>query len=172
MDTVTRFLGRRDLMVARLDEQLHEASSAHDAAWILCEYTGRELNLADCVVYLPAPDEILVPVAAWGSRRNADRMLESRLRLPLGRGIVGECALLLQTRRVDDARDDGRYIGDDQPGLSELAVPVSQDGVLLGVLDSEDAGAAFYDTRYVLAFEAIARCGAAHLWRLHGAARR
>jgi hypothetical protein len=166
VDTVTRFLERRDALLKRLDEQLLEATTAHDAAWILCEYTGRELNLGDCVVYLPIDAGILTQAAAWGPKRGAERMLESRLGLPVGRGIVGECALLLQTQRIDDTREDARYVRDDQPGLSELSVPISRNGILLGVLDSEAAETGFFDVRYEHAFEAIAQCGATHLWRL------
>jgi putative methionine-R-sulfoxide reductase with GAF domain len=170
VDTVTRFLERRDALLTRLNEQLQEAGDANDAAWILCEYTGRELNLGDCVVYLRARDDVLTQAAAWGPKRGAERLLESSLRLPIGRGIVGECALLLQTQRVDDTREDPRYIRDDQPGLSELSVPIRRDGTLLGVLDSEAAETAFYDSRYEQAFEAIAQCSAAHLWRLRNLA--
>jgi len=166
VDTVTRFLERRDALLARLDEQLQESASADEAAWTLCEYTGRELNLADCVVYLPVSGDMLAQAAAWGPKRGAGRLPESSLRLPLGRGIVGECGLLLQTQRVDDTRADPRYIRDGLPALSELSVPIRHDTVLLGVLDSEDASTAFYDTRYEQAFEAIADCAAAHLWRL------
>ena len=169
MDTVTRFLERRDALLTRLDEQLQEAATAHDAAWIVCEFTGRELNLGDCVVYLPTGGDTLAQTAAWGPKRGAERLL-SRLRLPVGRGIVGECALLMQTQRVDDTREDARYVHDDHPGLSELSVPISQDGALLGVLDSEAAEAGFFDDRYEQAFEAIARRGAAHLWRLRNVA--
>lgn len=170
MDTVTRFLERREALLARLHEQLQEATNAHEAAWTVCEYTGRELNLGDCVVYLPTRDDVLVQTAAWGPKRGAERMLESRLRLPIGRGIVGECALLLRTQCVDDTREDARYVRDDQPGLSELSVPIVREETLLGVLDSEAAETAFYDTRYQHAFEAIAHCGAAHLWRLRNVA--
>jgi putative methionine-R-sulfoxide reductase with GAF domain len=83
---------------------------------------------------------------------------------------VGDCARQLRTQRVDDARHDPRYVRDNEPWLSELSVPLSHDGVLLGVLDSEDALVAFYDARYEQVFEAIADCGAAHLWRLRAAA--
>lgn len=170
MDTVTRFLERRDALLTRLDEQLQDADHAHDAAWTLCEYTGRELNLGDCVVYLPTKGDVLTQAAAWGPKRGAERLPESGLRLPIGRGVVGECALLLQKQRVDDTRTDTRYIRDDQPGLSELSVPISRDGTLLGVLDSEAAETSFFDSRYEQAFEAIAYCAAAHLWRLRSLA--
>jgi len=158
-------------LLARLDEQLRQAGSSLEAAWVLCDYTGRELNLADCVVYLPSGGgDGLAQSAAWGPKRGAERRLESRIRIPIGTGVVGDCARQLRTRRVDDTRSDPRYVPDDEPRLSELSVPISHDGILLGVLDSEDVDAAFYDARYEQAFEAIADCGTAHLWRLRAVA--
>ena len=166
MDVITRFLDRRQVLLARLDDQLQQAQNRHEAAWLLCEYTGRELNLADCVVYLPDGDDGLTQAAAWGPKRGVEQLLESQIHLAIGTGIAGICARDLRTQRVDDARRDLRYIRDDESRLSALSVPISQDGVLLGVLDSEDAHPGFYDARYEGAFEAIAACGAAHLWRL------
>lgn len=165
-DAVTRFLDRSEAMRERLDEQLRQAESTQEAAWVICEFAGRELNLADCVVYLPTGAGGLVPAAAWGPKRSADRMPESRVRLSLDRGIVGACARHLKTQRVDDTREDARYVQESEPRLSELAVPICHDEILLGVLDSEHASPAFYDRRYEQAFEAIADCSAAHLWRL------
>jgi putative methionine-R-sulfoxide reductase with GAF domain len=169
VDAVTRFLDRRQALLARLDEQLRQAESALEAARVLCDYTGRELNLADCVVYLPDGGAELKQAAAWGPKRGAERLLESRIRLPIGTGIVGDCARQLRAQRVDDTRHDPRYVCDDEPRLSELSVPICHDEILLGVLDSEDAHTAFYDARYEQAFEAIAGCAAAHLWRLRTA---
>lgn len=166
VDTVNRFLAGQERLLARLDEQLAQAGDAREAAWMLCEFTGRELNLADCVVYLPGDDGLLAQVAAWGTKRSAPQVLESRLRLPLGHGIVGDCARRLATQRVDDTGADPRYVADGQPNLSELAVPVHHEERLLAVLDSEHPQPRFYDARYEQAFEAIAGCSAAHLWRL------
>ena len=168
MEAVNRFLARTDGLLARLDQQLQQARSAREAAWILCDYTGRELNLADCVVYLPDGNGGLLQEAGWGLRRGVGRLPEARLRLPPGHGIVGDCARRQQTQRVDDTRDDPRYVRDVDPSLSELAVPISHDEILLGVLDSEDGSVGFYDARYEEAFGAIAACSAAHFWRLRG----
>lgn len=170
MDAVTRFLERCDALLPRLDEQLRQAGSPAEAASAICDFTGRELNLADCVVYLPA-DNTLVQTAAWGSRRGAERMPESRLRLPIGSGVAGQCALQLQVQRISDTRGETHHADDAPTALSELAVPLLyRQGLngqtLLGVLDSESPEAGFYDARYEAAFAAIADCGARRLWQL------
>lgn len=169
-DAVTRFLSRLDALLARLDGQLALAETPREVAWIVCEFTGRELNLADCVVYLPEGGDGLLQTAAWGPKRVAEHMLESRIRLSLGKGIVGDCARRLHTQRVDDTRNDPRYVRDGELNLSELAVPIHHDEILLGVLDSEHPADGFYDARYEHAFEAIAERSAARLWCLRGEA--
>jgi putative methionine-R-sulfoxide reductase with GAF domain len=167
-DAVTRFIDQIESLLVRLDGQLDLSASPREAAWTLCEFAGRELNLADCVVYLPRGNDSLVQTAAWGPKRVSENMLESRVVLTGGKGVVGDCARRLRTMRIDDTRLDPRYVRDDQVNLSELAVPIHHEEILLGVLDSENPEASFYDARYEKALEAIADRGAAHLWRLRG----
>ena len=176
VDAVTRFLDRKDTLLARLDEQLQRAADIPEAAKTLCEYTGRELNLADCVVYLPEGDNGLYLQAAWGARRGTQRLPDSRLHLPIGRDVAGDCARLLELQRMDDARADPRHpprtdppppeLALVEPARSELAAPISHDHLLLGVLDSEDPAPGFYDARYERVFQGIADCSAPHFWRL------
>ena len=168
VDAVTRFLDRRDALLMRLEEQLQQAATAADVAWVLCEFTGRELNLADCVVYLPAGAGALLQTAAWGVLRGAERLPESRMRLPVGEGIAGHCARTLRIQRVGDTRHDPHFVQVSEICLSELAVPIEREGTLLGILDSESPEQDFYDVRYEAAFAAIAAAGAGHLWRWLG----
>lgn len=168
MDAVTRFLDRRDALLIRLDEQLQQATTPTEVAWALCEFTGRELNLADCVVYLPADGGVLLQTAAWGALRGIEHLPESRLRVPIGQGIAGHCARTLRIQRIGDTRQDPHFVEVEELCLSELAVPIEHDEVLLGILDSESSEAEFYDARYEAAFAAIAGRGAGRLWRLHG----
>lgn len=166
MSAAEAFLEQRERRLARLDHTLAAAATPHDAAWNLCEFAGRELGLDDCVVYLVEADGKLGQQAAWGPKRAAEHMLESRLRLAHGQGVVGDCARLLRPQRIDDVRGDPRYVADDQPNLSELAVQIHADGVLYGVLDSEHPAAGFYSDMHTRAFEAIAARGAARMRQL------
>jgi len=162
------FLGDAPARLARLAVELDRAATPPDVAWTLCEFAGRELGLADCVVYLLDADAAhLTQQAAWGPKRAARRMLESRITLALGQGIVGRCAQLRLPQRTADARQDRRYIVDDQFNLSELAVPILAHGVLYGVLDSEHPQANYYGLDDEHAFLAIAERGARRLETLH-----
>lgn len=166
MTAADDFLLQGPSLLARLDQDLAAAATPREVAWTLCEFAGRELALDDCVVYLVETDGKLGQQAAWGPKQAAEHVLESRLRLARGQGVVGDCARQQQTQRIDDVRHDPRYVADDQPNLSELAAPIHADGVLYGVLDSEHPTAGFYAHAHVHAFEAIAARGAARLRRL------
>ncbi|MGA9341248.1 MAG: GAF domain-containing protein [Rhodanobacteraceae bacterium] len=154
------FLDQIDARLAVLDRELAEAQSMHDVAWVLCEFTGRQLELADVVVYLLDGDGSLSQYAAWGPKRAADHVLESRIRLMPGEGIVGTCAEQGRSLRIVDASQDPRYIRDDQPNRSELAVPIIGNGKLIGVLDSEHPDRDFYDADHERVVLAIAQRGA------------
>lgn len=167
-DPVARFLPQAERLLGELETDLATATTPREVAWRLCEFAGRELDLADCVVYLSDGDGGLVQQAAWGPKRVARQVLESRIRLDVGQGVVGDSARQLQPQRVDDTRHDPRYILDAENNLSELAVPIHHDDTLLGVLDSEHPDPGFYDARHEQAFVAIAARGAARLRQLRG----
>ncbi|WP_149196549.1 GAF domain-containing protein [Luteimonas suaedae] len=164
VNAVATFLAQADRRMARLVDLLDRADLPVEVAWTLCEFAGKELELMDCVVYLLDRDgSTLLQQAAWGPKRAADRVLESRIRLNLGQGIVGRCAQLQLPQRTADARRDCRYVVDDQFNLSELAVPICIDGALFGVLDSEHPDAGYYHLAHEHALYAIAERGAIRL---------
>ncbi len=162
-----RFLEAAEARLAALDAELARAKSVEDVAWTLCEFAGRELELADCVIYLLEADHhTLGQHAAWGPKRVAQRIFEPRFRLDIGDGVVGHCAQFQVPQLIADTRLDRRYLVDDDRRLSELAVPICRGGVLLGVLDTEHPQADAYDSRHVRALVAIADRGSARLVQL------
>jgi signal transduction protein with GAF and PtsI domain len=161
------FLADAHTRLARLGTELAAAVTPFEVAWTLCDFCGRELELADCVVYLLDPGgATLTQQAAWGPKRAADHVLESRLRLAMDQGIVGRCAKLRLPQRTADARSDRRYVVDDQFNLSELAVPILEADTLYGVLDSEHPQAGYYHLEDEHAFLAIADRGGRRLREL------
>ncbi|HET6545169.1 MAG TPA: GAF domain-containing protein [Rhodanobacteraceae bacterium] len=166
--SATAFFAQAGARLAELDAGLAKAGSRRDVAWILCEFSGRQLKLADVVVYLVDADGCLSQQAAWGPKRAADQVLESRIRLMPGQGIVGTCATQQLPLRIADTERDPRYVCDDHPNRSELAVPICGGGVLFGVLDSEHPEPGYYDTQHERALLAIAERGAARLLELGG----
>ncbi|TKR30401.1 GAF domain-containing protein [Luteimonas gilva] len=158
------FLAEAQARLAGLSQALSRQVTSQDVAWTLCDFCGRELALADAVVYLlDEGGATLTQQAAWGPKRAAHHMLESRIRLAMGVGIVGRCAQLRLPQRTADARLDERYVSDDQPNLSELAVPILFGDALFGVLDSEHPQADYYRMAHEHAMLAIAERGAHRL---------
>ncbi|MDH5824534.1 GAF domain-containing protein [Luteimonas sp. RD2P54] len=167
--TADHFLRQAGPRLAALVEELGRCARAVDVAWTLCEFAGPALGLVDCVTYLLDSDgRTLTQRAAWGPKRAADRVLESRIQLGLGQGIVGRCAQLRLPQRTADARLDCRYVVDDQFNLSELAVPICLGDTLFGVLDSEHPEADHYALAHEHALYAIAERGARRLRELAG----
>lgn len=161
------FLGQRTPALDVLAGKLRACATAHDLAWTVCDFAGRALELDDLIVYLADSDgRSLVQHAAWGAKRVAERMIEHRITLRIGQGIVGSCALTGITQLIPDTRLDPRYVPDDEARLSEMAVAIRQDGRVLGVIDSEAPEAYAYDTPHVEALEAIAAVAAEALSKL------
>ncbi|MBK8192168.1 MAG: histidine kinase [Lewinellaceae bacterium] len=115
------------------------------------------LGLEDCVIYmLDEAGDFLVQEAAYGSKGPELYQLKDPLRIPLGQGIVGSAALKGQVELVPDTRLDRRYIVDDTPRLSELAVPILHDGRVIGVIDSEHSRRGFFSDYHVQVLKTIA----------------
>ena len=166
----TDFLANAAARLAALGAALERAATPADVAWTLCGCAGKDLHLVDAIVYLLDPGgDTLTQQAAWGPKRAASRMLESRITLAMGQGIVGRCAQLRLPQRTADARKDARYVVDDQFNLSELAVPIVLDDVLYGVLDSEHPEPDYYGLEHEHALAAIAERGARRLRALASA---
>jgi putative methionine-R-sulfoxide reductase with GAF domain len=160
-DPIRIFLAALPRLSASLESQLAQCTTPVDVAWTLCDFVGRALELDDCVIYLAEPGgERVVQYAAWGPKRIAERIFENRIRLKLGEGVVGSCALIGAPQLVPDTRIDPRWVADEGGGLSELAVPMRHNGQVLGVIDSEYAKPDYYRSQHVRALMAVAALGA------------
>jgi len=128
-----------------------------DIVWNIAKTAIAELGFEDCVVYLIGDDGVhLKQVAAHGPKNPVDREIYNQITIPVGDGIVGHVARTGEMQRIDDARLDPRYIEDDDFRLSELAVPISHQGRIIGVLDSEHHAANFFSDEDVRLFTTIA----------------
>lgn len=57
------------------------------------------------------------------------------VRIPVGQGVCGTAADTMQTQRIDDVHAFDGHIVCDPASRSEIVVPLSIDGKLIGVLD-------------------------------------
>jgi L-methionine (R)-S-oxide reductase len=73
------------------------------------------------------------------------------VRIPVGQGICGAAAASGRTEMVDDVASDERYLACFPSTRSEIVVPISFEGRVVGEIDIDsDAAAAFTDEDRVL----------------------
>ncbi|WP_306520750.1 GAF domain-containing protein [Rheinheimera sp.] len=114
------------------------------------------LHLPDNVIYLHNPQQRLQQVAAAGAKFcQASGVLEP-LQLEIGQGVVGTAALCQSSLCIADTGSFQHYVVDDAPRLSELSVPLTYQGELLGVIDAEHPQAGFFTLEHQYFVEAVA----------------
>lgn len=125
-------------IVKELAINLLNRTCLEDLLWEIAEAIGRLPGFEDCVVYLLEDDQ-LVQRAAFGLKQKAERELLEPIAIPLGKGIVGTVGSTGVAEIIADTSQDPRYIHDQFDGSSELAVPVTYEGKVIAVLDTESA---------------------------------
>ena len=149
---------------ARYLEVLHEftlsqaeLTTLDDIVWNIAKTAIAALGFEDCVVYLlKDDDETLIQIAAHGIKNPDARDILNPIEIKVGDGIVGTTARTGEVQLVKDTRNDPRYILDDEFRLSELAVPITHKGRVIGVLDAEHREADFFTPEHIALFTTIA----------------
>ena len=138
--------------------------SVDDICWNITKTAIGDLGFVDCVVYLINDDgDMLVQRAAHGDKNPSEREILDPIEIPVGSGIVGAVAKTGELQLVNDTRSDPRYILDDNFRCSELAVPILNEGRVVGVLDSEHPEANFFSEEDVKLFTTIAALASTRL---------
>ncbi len=127
-----------------------QKTSLDDLLWLIAQSTISQLGFEDCVIYLRDPNRrVLVQRAAYGPKSPSGQTILDAIEIALGEGIVGSVALHGEAELIADVRADPRYIVDDKMRRSELAVPIVNEGQVIGVIDSEDVREGFYTEEHV-----------------------
>lgn len=66
-------------------------------------------------------------------------------RIAMGKGVCGESAAKNETMIVENVKTHENYISCDSAAMSEIVVPMTKDGQLLGVLDIDSSEIGSYD---------------------------
>lgn len=131
-----------------MTHDLAQARDTETVLWTIAETSMKILGYEDCVIYLIDRDrDVLVQRAAFGPKDAGDGTIVEPIEIAVGDGIVGAVAAHARPIRVDYTRLDDRYIVDDDERRSELAVPIIDDGEVIGVIDSEHSQPSFYTDR-------------------------
>lgn len=140
--------------------------SLDDFVWEICQCAVEPLGLEDCVIYVV--DETgskLEQRAALGPKNPEFRTILNPITLEFGKGIVGSAARCGRPELVPDTTLDPRYVVDDETRLSELAVPIIDDGRVVGVIDSEHSTRGFFRDVHRDTLRAIAAMSAGKIAR-------
>lgn len=137
---------------------LFDKRKEDDVLWDIVRNAIGKLDLEDCVIYmLDKERNVLVQKAAYGNKDKGTRKIVSPIEIPLGEGIVGSVATSCQWECISDVSQDTRYVLDDMQRQSELAVPIHDEGTILGVLDSEHSEKGFFKKEHIFLFQLIAK---------------
>lgn len=115
---------------------MQEFATLDDLLWSIANYVGQKLGYKDCVIYL-VENERLIQKAAYGPKNPKDRIIKDRIEIPKGKGIVGSVAETGVAEIISDTSVEPRYISEQNSGRSELAVPITFEGKVIAVIDSE-----------------------------------
>lgn len=161
--------GRGEAIARSLNEFASSLAVVHSEDDIVWEITCRcisVLGFEDCVVYLfDEARRVFTQQAAYGPKNPQNREIFAPITIPLGWGIVGSVGATQRAEMISDTRLDSRYVVDDKPRLSELAVPIISDGRILGVIDCEHSHAGFFTSEHLTILTAIAAITANKLVR-------
>ncbi|MES3101149.1 GAF domain-containing protein [Sphingomonas faeni] len=78
------------------------------------------------------------------------------IRIPVGKGVCGAAAATLKTQLVEDVHVFPGHIACDAASRSELVVPLTRDGTLIGVLDLDSPEPTRFDAEDAAGCEALA----------------
>jgi PAS domain S-box-containing protein len=96
------------------------------------------LGTDDCVIYIVnSKEKTIEQIAAIGSKINAENKIVNNLIFPINEGITGRVAQTGVAELIKDTSKDPAYIIDEKVRLSELVVPIINNGEVIGIIDSE-----------------------------------
>jgi putative methionine-R-sulfoxide reductase with GAF domain/ligand-binding sensor domain-containing protein len=136
---------------------MNSISNIDDLLWDVAKNCISKLNFEDCVIYLKDKNRnVLIQKAAWGPKTTEENKIINPIEIPIGKGIVGSVALSGKAEIINDTSIDERYIVDDARRFSEIAIPVTINGAVAGVIDSEHSQKNFYTERHLQILQTIA----------------
>ena len=144
-------------IIEAFTQSLTHTQTVEEVCWALTKNVIAHLDFVDCVVYLyDERRETLVQVAAHGPKNPIDLDILNPITIKPGEGIVGATYHSCESILIRDTSNDKRYILDDAMRLSELAVPILNQGKAIGVIDSEHPDKDFYTEDHRLILQTMA----------------
>ena len=132
-------------IVSYFSQSMFRRNTVEGVAWDITSNCINKLDFEDCMVYLiDEKRETLVQKSAYGNKNIDDQQVLNPIEIPVGEGIVGTVFKTGIAEIIPDTLLDDRYILDDIQRRSEIAVPITAEGQIIGVIDSEHSQPSFY----------------------------
>jgi diguanylate cyclase (GGDEF)-like protein len=152
-------------LINKLALQLNELMTESEIYRFVAQQVAAALGFEDCAIFsCDEQQQTLLRVAAVGSRDVPEH--QGIGQLSFGHGIVGLCAQTKAPVLIADTRQSPHYLRDVSERLSELAVPVLDQGRLLAVIDCEQWEARFFDENHQQILEHVASILSSRLRKL------
>jgi two-component system LytT family sensor kinase len=136
---------------------MNSVNSIDDVLWDVAKNCISRLDFEDCVIYLKDEDtNLLVQKAAWGPKTSEENNIINPIALSPGSGIVGSVAISGKPEIISNTTLDKRYVTDDIQRMSEITVPIINNGEVIGIIDSEHSQEGFYSQRHLQILTTIA----------------
>jgi LytS/YehU family sensor histidine kinase len=136
---------------------MSEQQTVDNILWDVAKNCIGRLQFEDCVIYIFDEEKnALVQKAAHGPKSPRQYEISRPIEIQLGQGIVGSVALSGRAEIIPDTTKDPRYIIDDEQRLSEITVPITYDGKVLGVIDCEHSKKRFFTQKHLSILTTIA----------------
>jgi putative methionine-R-sulfoxide reductase with GAF domain/anti-sigma regulatory factor (Ser/Thr protein kinase) len=136
---------------------MSEQPTEESILWDVAKNCIGRLHFEDCVIYLMDEERnVLVQKAAHGPKSPREFELDNPMGIELGKGIVGSVAFSGRAEIIRDTTKDPRYIVDDERRFSEITVPISFNGKVLGVIDCEHSKKRFFTQKHLSILTTIA----------------
>jgi PAS domain S-box-containing protein len=123
-------------MINNLAKSILGKESIYEIAWEITKNIVEYLEADDCVIYIVNGNN-LEQVAIYGSKDTGLKKIDSKVVMSINEGICGYVARNSIGEIVNDTSKDDRYIVDDEYRLSEICVPIINEGKVIGLIDSE-----------------------------------
>ncbi len=136
--------------VSRFAQALFKQRTEEDVLWELARKCVKRLGFREAAIYMVDEGaQRLYARAAHGPNNPINLAIRKPRPVAFGEGICGSVAQSGSAEIVPDTAADPRYLDDGRLGRSEIAVPISADDRVLGVIDSEHPEPGFFDQSHL-----------------------
>lgn len=130
----------------------------YEIAWAITQNIAKYLGSNDCSIYLVENEkQVIRQIAAFDTKINNRTEIINQITIPYGKGIIGYVAKSGEPLIVDNTSKDKRYIVQKEVRLSKIAVPIINDGEVIGIIDSEHPNKNYFTQEHLATLRNVAR---------------